>query len=163
MFRPLPPCCCSKSYVSESVNPALQPLDTMSLLRDLFDLFRSEPDHPATRNQNRSPRPENPPAGKDDRPSDSRRGDPLAKPPGTADLTLRKAFRPRPALLPLRRLDRPGFGISGKPYRMDSDSQGSNSRTARPATSTSHPFARRRTPPARTVAAQKRWLYYRPA
>lgn len=31
---------------------------------------------------------------------------------------------------------------------MDSDSQGSNSRTARPATSTPHPFARRRTPPA---------------
>lgn len=94
------------------------------------------------------------PQAKDDRPSDSRRGDPLAKPPGTADLTLRKAFRPRPALLPLRRLDRPGFGISGKPHRMDSDSQGSNSRTARPATSTPHPFARRRTPPAGTVAAR---------
>ena len=48
--------CCSKSYASESANPALQPSDAMPLLRDLFGLFRSEPDHPTARKP--KPKPE---------------------------------------------------------------------------------------------------------
>ena len=102
------------------------------------------------------------PQAKDDRPSDSRRGDPLAKPPGTADLTLRKAFRPRPALLPLRRLDRPGFGISGKPHRMDSDSRDRIAerlaqQPPRPTLSPEEDSA------GGNSCGAKRWLYYRPA
>ena len=96
------------------------------------------------------------------RPSDSRRGDPLAKPTGTAHFALRTAVRPRPALLPLRRLDRPGLGISGKPHRMDSDGPGSNSerlaqQPPRPTLSPEEDSA------DGNSCGAKRWLYYRPA
>ena len=145
--------CCSKSYASESANPALQPSDAMPLLRDLFGLFRSEPDHPTARKPKPKPETRKP----------VRRQKTIVH-PIVGEVTLSQSRRARRISLCVRpygpvRLSYP-YGVSTARALEFLESRIGWIQTARDriaerlAQQPPRPFARRRTPPTGTVAAR---------
>ena len=112
----------------------------MSLLRDLFDLFRSEPDHPATRNPKSKPATRKP----------ARRQKTIVH-PIVGEVTLSQSRRARRISLCVRpsgpvRLSYP-YGVS----------------TGSPSNLHAPPFRPKKNSAGGNSCGAKRWLYYRPA
>ena len=133
----------------------------MSLLRDLFDLFRSEPDHPATRNPKSKPATRKP----------ARRQKTIVH-PIVGEVTLSQSRRARRISLCVRpscpvRLSYP-YGVSTARALEFLESriewiQTARDRIAERLAQQPPPFRPKKNSAGGNSCGAKRWLYYRPA